>query len=445
MGSTLARDGRDIWSARPSSVIEAIRTLGRSIGDLELPEGLGDAHPNDGVVATSLMPRLHNIPGLWCPVTGYDSMLARLARITAPARPADSSAPPNLISFPYDWRLSNRYNAIRLKTVVESALQRWRESSPNNVDAKVIFVCHSMGGLIARWFIAREGGAEITRKLITLGTPYRGSVKALAAMTNEAPSLLGMLGVDIQRLIRSLPSVHQLLPSYACVENQGELDFLSSCPAVPIPSTNVVDATYFYADLERAESSATNTTTRHAIVGIKQTTNTAIRLVDGRLVFDTKLGADDIGGDGTVSAASGPRGVPLDDPVLRRVVEKHGNLQSNSAVLDEIEGVITSDPIVVKAVGETGGLTVDAPEIVSVGERFHGRISDESERNAVRIILCNEKRQTLESVSTTMRNGELRYSTEPLPPGAYTLSAGYANSPTGATVTSAFVVWPEGE
>lgn len=34
---------------------------------------------------------------------------------------------------------------------------------------------HSMGGLVARWFIEREGGNEIVQHLVTLGTPHAGS------------------------------------------------------------------------------------------------------------------------------------------------------------------------------------------------------------------------------------------------------------------------------
>jgi pimeloyl-ACP methyl ester carboxylesterase len=34
---------------------------------------------------------------------------------------------------------------------------------------------HSMGGLVSRWFIEREGGKEIVRRLVMLGTPNGGS------------------------------------------------------------------------------------------------------------------------------------------------------------------------------------------------------------------------------------------------------------------------------
>ena len=70
--------------------------------------------------------------------------------------------------------------------IIEPALERWRAQGGPYADAQVVFVCHSMGGLIARWYIEQCGGAEITRKLITLGTPYRGAARALDQLVNGA-------------------------------------------------------------------------------------------------------------------------------------------------------------------------------------------------------------------------------------------------------------------
>lgn len=41
---------------------------------------------------------------------------------------------------------------------------------------KMIVVGHSMGGLVARAFVALEGGHKYTRKLFTLGTPHAGTL-----------------------------------------------------------------------------------------------------------------------------------------------------------------------------------------------------------------------------------------------------------------------------
>ena len=46
--------------------------------------------------------------------------------------------------------------------------------NPNH-DKVLHIVAHSMGGLVARWFIEREAGNQIVNHLIMLGTPNAGS------------------------------------------------------------------------------------------------------------------------------------------------------------------------------------------------------------------------------------------------------------------------------
>ncbi len=55
---------------------------------------------------------------------------------------------------------------------------------------QVLLVAHSMGGLVAREYLRRHGGARV-RRLITLGTPHHGSLHAWmmtgAALSNMRP------------------------------------------------------------------------------------------------------------------------------------------------------------------------------------------------------------------------------------------------------------------
>jgi triacylglycerol esterase/lipase EstA (alpha/beta hydrolase family) len=43
--------------------------------------------------------------------------------------------------------------------------------------AQVTVVGHSMGGLVARAYLAKHGGAKV-RRVVTIGTPHHGSVFA---------------------------------------------------------------------------------------------------------------------------------------------------------------------------------------------------------------------------------------------------------------------------
>jgi pimeloyl-ACP methyl ester carboxylesterase len=51
-------------------------------------------------------------------------------------------------------------------------------------------VAHSMGGLAARGYLARLGGAGAVRRLVTLGTPHRGTLAGLVCIGAGAVDLL---------------------------------------------------------------------------------------------------------------------------------------------------------------------------------------------------------------------------------------------------------------
>ncbi|WP_454131014.1 esterase/lipase family protein [Kitasatospora aureofaciens] len=90
----------------------------------------------------------------------------------------------NFLEFPYDWRLDNRIAARRLTETVERALHEWRQHTGNPA-AKVIFLAHSMGGLVAaRYYLEALEGWRDCRALFTFGTPYRGSLNPLGFLAN---------------------------------------------------------------------------------------------------------------------------------------------------------------------------------------------------------------------------------------------------------------------
>ena len=91
------------------------------------------------------MPDVHVLPGIWTPIRGYDVLVDALEK-HGYQRDDGPASRATLIAYAYDWRLSNRYNGERLKTVVEPALERLRAQGGAYADAKVVFVCHSMGG-----------------------------------------------------------------------------------------------------------------------------------------------------------------------------------------------------------------------------------------------------------------------------------------------------------
>ena len=117
MGSVL-RDahGDDVWELSAGSILKGVFGRLRGLKALQLPEGIGDDHPGDGVTAPALMPDMHVVPGIWTVTIGYDRLHKWFAD-TFDIVEFDANTPEraaNYLRFPYDWRLSNRYNAQQL-------------------------------------------------------------------------------------------------------------------------------------------------------------------------------------------------------------------------------------------------------------------------------------------------------------------------------------------
>ena len=456
LGSTLRQGDRMVWAPSAGSVVRAVTTFGASLTDLRLPDGVGDEHPGDGVEPVDLMPDRHAIPGLWTPVKGYDRLLKRLRRIglhdtgphdTGPhdTGPHDTGREPgNLLPIPYDWRLSNRHNGQRLAAIVEPALARWRARGGPYADARLVFVCHSMGGLVARWYVQRCGGSDITRATILLGTPYRGALKALAQLANGFPELLGGLGERLNEFAHSLPSLHQLLPEYACIDRGGSLATLGESPVVGLDTAMVGDAMRFHAQLKEAEQARPDgIDATHLIVGVRQATPTTAQIgSSGVSTLDTYLG-EDLAGDATVPVTGAtPAGTPLDSSRLHRVADKHGNLQRNDAALDQVESVVTSRPIIVRGADEYSPRVL-TPELVRAGDPVPVEVHL-PERLGIRITVTDEAGSVIESRSPVLdRGGTVVTSFAGLAPGAYTIDVvGVGVASPVAPVSSDLVVWP---
>jgi pimeloyl-ACP methyl ester carboxylesterase len=447
LGSTLRQDGRVVWGPSGGFAVRAVKSFGRSVNDLKLGK-VGDGPAGDGVEPGALMPDLQVLPGVWTPVKGYDMLVRRLNSLGYRERTGEPGAPPgNLLLVPYDWRLSCRYNAERLRDIVPPALDRWRSKGGQYQDAKVVFVCHSMGGLIARWYAEKCGGKEIIDKVVTLGTPYRGAAKALEQLVNGAHPGLGRLRADLTEFIRSMPSMHQLLPEYACVEQGTDLVKTTVAGLPELDTGMVADAMRFHTDLAAAEQQRPESLeSLYAIVGVRQSTPTTVRLSHGRAEMSDNYQGQNLFGDATVPVVAASRpDLKLSSNRLRHVPDKHGNLQRNEAALDEVEAILTAMDIIPKAARPIA-LRVDVPEFALAGEALIVTVTPAEEtRHAIHLCVKSEADET-----GTIEERDLRPATgartaviEDLPPGAYTIEAG--NDDPGspfASVTSEVLIWP---
>jgi pimeloyl-ACP methyl ester carboxylesterase len=321
--------------------------FGPKLQGLELKDDPQDVEDlGDGVVATGLFPDVHLIPGFW-KIDGYSGVRAALSQRLK----LDGAQ--NYVEFPYDWRRDNRVAARKLARLVPAWLAQWKKVSGNE-DAKVVFIAHSMGGLVARYYLECLEGWRYTRKLITFGTPYRGSPNALDYLSNGyGKTFAGFNVADLSALMRSFTSVYQLLPRYPCVDmGDGVMRRPGEVSGLPnIDPAKAAAGLAFHRELDRAiranaESKEYQPYQVHPIVGTDQPTKQSARIDAGRLAPFNELRGTDESGDGTVPRPSaiplGPK--PEDDEAFGHaalyVSGIHGSLQNLPQVVAQVSYVL---------------------------------------------------------------------------------------------------------
>jgi CHAT domain/Lecithin:cholesterol acyltransferase len=429
--------GRDLWAPTAGTAARALVSLGRSINDLELR----DEHADDGVTAPLMIPDLHLIPGLW-KIDGY-SKVSRYLQQQFAVTPGK-----NFFAFPYDWRRDNRVAARRLKERTDRWLREWRRESP---DAKLILVAHSMGGLVARYFLECLEGWRDTRRLVTFGTPYRGSLNALNFLANGMRKRLGPIPLlDLSRLLRSFPSTYQLLPIYPCLDpGDGTLVRVSEAVGLPhVDPERARAAEAFHREIERAvtahlddEAYRRGRYIINPIVGTFQATLlSARRAGDGVECLRAYPGFEP-DGDGTVPRVSAtPIEFPHEEGAMF-AAERHGSLQDNDGVLVQLAGLLSGQDTSRVRAGTDAGLELD--DAFGAGEpvAFRFRAADPMAQLTalVTAVGTGAEAARLElGAAGEWRSGELA----PPAPGAYRLTlAGDGVEP----VTDTFVVVGEQE
>lgn len=324
-GSVLAPRGRPdepVWSAGWSDL--------RLFKYPELLELDADLEP------AGLIRSLKPVP-FWTAVTGYEGLLAELGH-----------PHPTVLPVAYDFRLGIVHAAQTLQDRVRERLDRlWPHEDHRG---RVVVVAHSMGGLVARYWIASGSGSGSCKALITLGTPHWGAPKALDILANG----IRVKGISVlpglRDVLRTWPGLVDLLPRYQAVVDgrppeRGGAGGLYYPHEVPLPWTKWgVDPAAAYAIHQEIEHNweqmPRSGTTMVPRIGYGHGTLRAMTW-DGRSVIVSKEPpawpelrewSTDLG-DGTVPAYSGlpveMRHQPPDDFFVRT---RHGQLGALSAV-----------------------------------------------------------------------------------------------------------------
>jgi pimeloyl-ACP methyl ester carboxylesterase len=364
LGSALEKDGATLWDVSASAIGRALLTLGGSVQALALQ---GDGRSGEGVTASRLLDDVHLMPFLW-KIDGY-SGLAHFIQAKLTLTPGE-----DFFEFPYDWRLDNRVNARRLAEQAAVWLERRRRHEPQ---ARLVLIGHSMGGLVARYFIEVLGGWRDTRTLVTLGTPHRGSVKALDFLANGLRQRLGPVTLlDLSQLVRSFPSVHQLLPIYPCVgESADDLVSLEKVDRSAIGELNLARARAgieFHREIERAvQANRLDPAYGYRLlpfVGAYQPTYLSALLTDGGVEpLLTYKGESMLDGDGTVPRLSATP-IELSDAHADSFVAcPHASLQNFDPVRVQLRATLQDVDIKRLRAAGTGVISMNLPDTTRVG------------------------------------------------------------------------------
>lgn len=386
LGSRLTRNGKDVWALSLQALL-GLRHPTRLWRDFALPAGIGDARPQgrhavrpEGLLTTpSVLPGLLSHLGYQAPHLGYPNMRAALG----------VPDPEQFLTFAYDWRQSNRLSAADLARTVETALDRWRplarKRHPGSDPARVVLLCHSMGGLIARHYLEALNGRETARALVTIGTPHRGAAKALRVLTGHArPPAPGQrrarrwIGERLVELCRTFPSVAQLLPVYAAVTRPGSSRWLTLAD-VDVPGLErdlVREAFAFHNDFTKAkDANEANLTTggyRVAAMGGRlHPTLHGVTLSQETLDFRTSLAPGQTWtGDGTV-----PEESAFAKWALRGMGDglwtghRHSALPVAEAVCGQLTHIWQDRPAS-QTLSTHGDFGVEIPDLAIAGEPF---------------------------------------------------------------------------
>ena len=199
-GSNLWRGSEQVW---PS-----LKLFGH-------PEFLRVGRPLE---ARGILDQLVVVPGLL--------KLAQYSALTEYLRQSlDYEVGRDLLEFAYDFRQDNRRSAMELG----AAIERWDPSTP------ITIIAHSMGCLIARYYIERLGGKRRVERVILLGGPHAGNPYAFAGLLSGRKLLpLGMKNAQWREQLATFASWYQILPTNQCVSDGDTwLDVLGDDSWVP--------------------------------------------------------------------------------------------------------------------------------------------------------------------------------------------------------------------
>ncbi|WP_199514615.1 lipase/acyltransferase domain-containing protein [Nucisporomicrobium flavum] len=380
-GSVLASpDGQSMWDTSVRELATALvrpGRLGLDTADELTPTGLVGSF-------TTFGPLLN--------ITGYEGLTGHIGRefrdvVQHTFIPGEPFPPDvDMLLVPYDFRRSVAEAAERLAQGVHQALAGVPESARAR---RVIVVAHSMGGLVARYWIGALAGWRVCRALITLGTPHRGAPKALQWLVHGA-GVGALRHPSLTRALRGWPSMYELLPQYPAVWNEvtGRPDEVEALPPSLVRrsrslhayaemfATQTARARQVHDDIARAWDEIPEGSVPDVAVYFgrgHRTTNLVTLTSQGGLRFSKEdppwRGNVGWAGDGTVPVLSAvPRELSEDRLRWRELPERHGELASTPGFMELLRS-LNGEAVPTRGAGpeDLHWLGLDIEDVVPAG------------------------------------------------------------------------------
>lgn len=349
MGSVLRLGDEIIWPGKLSSLIVEYK---------KMPELM-----REDLTATDLIRKY----GL---LNVYSSLLDDLAACGLD----ETSKPPTLYLYPYDWRKSNVLAADGLANLVERVLKEHGDA------VQVTMVAHSMGGIVSRYYLesgkySSRPGFGLVRSLITIATPHRGASLALSAALGLEKRLF-LSETQVLQLVSDprYPSLYEMLPPrdepfvwdgsedtfYARMDIY-EKELATGAGGLGLIGQNLEAALSFHSglDFDRRPKPVRY----FSFYGTRQRTNAQVRIDQHGARYRARAIEFDDAGDGTVPVWSGqPDGIqsmPVGGEHM--ALFRNSDLRQTLAVLLGAPGTLALSP---EAAGFNGELSV-SPKVAN--------------------------------------------------------------------------------